>query len=456
MKIFNSLTKKKETFIPRVHKKIDLYVCGMTVYDDIHIGHARTFINFDAIIKFLRFAGWEVNYIRNITDIDDKIIEAAREAKISALDLSRKYINEMHKDFDSLGMMRPNKEPKVSDHINEIIEMIKTLENKGYAYSKEDSDVYFDVIKFKEYGKLSNRTLNQIESAERIDIDLNKNHEADFVLWKKDTLGKTWPSPWGQGRPGWHIECSAMSMKYLGEEFDIHGGGLDLKFPHHENEIAQSRCATNKNFASYWMHTGPLRINDKKMSKSLKNFLTVKDVLKNFHPEVLRLFFLLTHYRSPISYSEEGLRKAKIILDKLYNLLENENEKVIDRFSKDKTFIDNFFSSMEDDFNTPKAIQLIQNYAQSINQKGEINIEKLSNLKMILNSLGLLEDHPNNYFKYGSIDFLVDEIENFINERAEARKNKNFKLADKIRDDLLEKGILLEDLDGKTIWKKIS
>lgn len=454
MKIFNSLTKKKETFIPRVHKKIDLYVCGMTVYDDIHIGHARTFINFDAIIKFLRFAGWEVNYIRNITDIDDKIIEAAREAKISALDLSRKYINEMHKDFDSLGMMRPNKEPKVSDHINEIIEMIKTLENKGYAYSKEDSDVYFDVIKFKEYGKLSNRTLNQIESAERIDIDLNKNHEADFVLWKKDTLGITWPSPWGQGRPGWHIECSAMSMKYLGEEFDIHGGGLDLKFPHHENEIAQSRCATNKNFASYWMHTGPLRINDKKMSKSLKNFLTVKDVLKNFHPEVLRLFFLLTHYRSPISYSEEGLRKAKIILDKLYNLFEN--EKVIDRFSKDKTFIDNFFSSMEDDFNTPKAIQLIQNYAQSINQKGEINIEKLSNLKMILNSVGLLEDHPNNYFKYGSIDFLVDEIENFINERAEARKNKNFKLADKIRDDLLEKGILLEDLDGKTIWKKIS
>ena len=454
MKIFNSLTKKKETFIPRVHKKIDLYVCGMTVYDDIHIGHARTFINFDAIIKFLRFAGWEVNYIRNITDIDDKIIEAAREAKISALDLSRKYINEMHKDFDSLGMMRPNKEPKVSDHINEIIEMIKTLENKGYAYSKEDSDVYFDVIKFKEYGKLSNRTLNQIESAERIDIDLNKNHEADFVLWKKDTLGITWPSPWGQGRPGWHIECSAMSMKYLGEEFDIHGGGLDLKFPHHENEIAQSRCATNKNFASYWMHTGPLRINDKKMSKSLKNFLTVKDVLKNFHPEVLRLFFLLTHYRSPISYSEEGLRKAKIILDKLYNLFEN--EKVIDRFSKDKTFIDNFFSSMEDDFNTPKAIQLIQNYAQSINQKGEINIEKLSNLKMILNSLGLLEDHPNNYFKYGSMDFLVDEIENFINERAEARKNKNFKLADKIRDDLLGKGILLEDLDGKTIWKKIS
>ncbi len=454
MKIFNSLTKKKETFIPRVHKKIDLYVCGMTVYDDIHIGHARTFINFDAIIKFLKFAGWDVNYIRNITDIDDKIIEAAREAKISALDLSRKYINEMHKDFDSLGMMRPNKEPKVSDHINEIIEMIKTLENKGYAYSKEDSDVYFDVIKFKEYGKLSNRTLNQIESAERIDIDLNKNHEADFVLWKKDTLGITWPSPWGQGRPGWHIECSAMSMKYLGEEFDIHGGGLDLKFPHHENEIAQSRCATNKNFASYWMHTGPLRINDKKMSKSLKNFLTVKDVLKNFHPEVLRLFFLLTHYRSPISYSEEGLRKAKIILDKLYNLFEN--EKVIDRFSKDKTFIDNFFSSMEDDFNTPKAIQLIQNYAQSINQKGEINIEKLSNLKMILNSVGLLEDHPNNYFKYGSIDFLVDEIENFINERAEARKNKNFKLADKIRDDLLEKGILLEDLDGKTIWKKIS
>ena len=454
MKIFNSLTKKKETFIPRVHKKIDLYVCGMTVYDDIHIGHARTFINFDAIIKFLRFAGWEVNYIRNITDIDDKIIEAAREAKISALDLSRKYINEMHKDFDSLGMMRPNKEPKVSDHINEIIEMIKTLENKGYAYSKEDSDVYFDVIKFKEYGKLSNRTLNQIESAERIDIDLNKNHEADFVLWKKDTLGITWPSPWGQGRPGWHIECSAMSMKYLGEEFDIHGGGLDLKFPHHENEIAQSRCATNKNFASYWMHTGPLRINDKKMSKSLKNFLTVKDVLKNFHPEVLRLFFLLTHYRSPISYSEEGLRKAKIILDKLYNLFEN--EKVVDRFSKDKTFIDNFFSSMEDDFNTPKAIQLIQNYAQSVNQKGEINIEKLSNLKVILNSLGLLEDHPNNYFKYGSIDFLVDEIENFINERAEARKNKNFKLADKIRDDLLGKGILLEDLDGKTIWKKIS
>ena len=450
MKIFNSLTGKKETFRSKINKEVSIYICGLTPYDDVHIGHARTFVNFDVIVKFFKFLGFKVRYVRNITDVDDKIINRAKEEGIPALDLSKKYIKEMHDDFSSLGIESPDVEPKVSDHIDEIISMIQSLEEKGYAYRKKESDVFFDVQKFKEYGKLSNRSLEQLTAAERTIVDLNKKHKADFVLWKVDTDGITWPSPWGKGRPGWHIECSAMSIKYLGEEFDIHGGGLDLKFPHHENEIAQAECATDKKFASLWMHTGPLRIDDKKMSKSLKNFITVKDILKNFHPEVLKLFFLLTHYRSPISYSIDGLEKAKRILDKLYTAFSD--IKIPSTFSEDKSFKQSFISSLKDDFNTPKAISQIQAYAKTLEKK--IEIEKFGTLKLILNSLGLLIDNEDNYFKFGELTLSDNEIERLIEERSQARNNKDFVTADNIREELLDKGIVLEDLDKKTIWKK--
>ncbi len=450
MKIFNSLTGKKETFRSKINEEVSIYICGLTPYDDVHIGHARTFVNFDVIVKFFKFLGFKVRYVRNITDVDDKIINRAKEEGIPALDLSKKYIKEMHDDFSSLGIESPDVEPKVSDHIDEIISMIQSLEEKGYAYRKKESDVFFDVQKFKEYGKLSNRSLEQLTAAERTIVDLNKKHKADFVLWKVDTDGITWPSPWGKGRPGWHIECSAMSIKYLGEEFDIHGGGLDLKFPHHENEIAQAECATDKKFASLWMHTGPLRIDDKKMSKSSKNFITVKDILKNFHPEVLRLFFLLTHYRSPISYSIDGLEKAKRILDKLYTAFSD--IKIPSTFSEDKLFKQSFISSLKDDFNTPKAISQIQAYAKTLEKKTEI--EKFGTLKLILNSLGLLVDNEDNYFKFGELTLSDNEIERLIEERNQARNNKDFVTADNIREELLEKGIVLEDLDNKTIWKK--
>jgi cysteinyl-tRNA synthetase len=452
MKIFNSLTGKKETFKPKIKKEVSIYICGLTPYDDVHIGHARTFINFDVIVKFLRFIGFKVKYVRNITDVDDKIINRAKEEGVPALDFSRKYIKEMHSDFLSLGIEPPDIEPKVSDHIDEIISMIQSLEEKGYAYRKDESDVYFDIQKFKDYGKLANRTLDQMSAAERTIKDLNKNHEADFVLWKIDTDGITWPSPWGEGRPGWHIECSAMSIKYLGEEFDIHGGGLDLKFPHHENEIAQAKCATEKEFASLWMHTGPLRIEDKKMSKSLKNFITVKDILKDFHPEVLRLFFLLTHYRSPISYSKEGLENAKKVLDKFYTLFSD--TKIPSKFNEDKSFKEDFTSVFQDDFNSPKAISLLQAYAGNTESRGDLSTERLCTLKVLLNSLGLLLDETENYFKYGNLNLSIQEIEKLISNRNDARENKKFDLADKIRDELLKKGIVLEDLDGKTIWKK--
>ena len=452
MKIFNSLTGKKETFKPKVKNQVSIYICGLTPYDDIHIGHARTFINFDVIVRFFKFTKYKVNYVRNITDVDDKIILRAKEDGISVLDLSKKYIEEMHNDFSSLGIEDPDQEPKVSDHINEIIAMIKSLEDKGYAYTKNDSDVYFDVQKYDDYGSLSNRSLDQISSSERIIKDLNKNHEADFVLWKTNTDGISWPSPWGEGRPGWHIECSAMSIKYLGEEFDIHGGGLDLKFPHHENEIAQAKCATQKNFASTWMHTGPLRIEDEKMSKSLKNFITVKEILNKFHPEVVRLFFLLTHYRNPISYSNDGLSNAKKILDRFYLAFNKKN--ISKEFSEDNSLIKDYELAMKDDFNTPKAIKILQSYIGNLEKSSDDNLNKFGSLKKILNSLGLFKDEPESYFKYGDLDIQENEIELLINERNRARENKDFGLADDIRTKLKAKGIVLEDLEGKTVWKK--
>tara|TARA_B100000579_G_scaffold169827_1_gene138289 strand:+ start:23 stop:1309 length:1287 start_codon:yes stop_codon:yes gene_type:complete len=427
----------------------------MTVYDDTHIGHARTFLSFDLIVRYLRSIDYEVSYVRNITDVDDKIISRAKQLNLSPSELTQKYIDSMHEDFESLGMIKPDLEPRATDNISSIISLIETLIKKGHAYESE-SDVYFSVESFDSYGKLSGRNLDDMLSGARVDIDLDKKNPSDFVLWKKDTEGLKWDSPWGPGRPGWHIECSAMSMDALGETFDIHGGGSDLKFPHHENEIAQSECVTGKEFAKLWMHTGSLRIDSEKMSKSLGNFITVKEALGSNSPEVLRFFLISSHYRSPLNYSNESIDEARNALDRLYNSIKDLNYKNTDYIKSE--FTDRFHNAMKDDFNTPLAISILFEIAKEINsfKKEEKNEEanslasELYNLSRII---GLLEESPKKYFQTG-ISVSDEDIQNLISKRNQARLNKDFDLSDKIRDDLLDMGITLEDKDTGTIWRK--
>ena len=455
MKIFNSLTGKKEIFEPINPNQVRMYVCGMTVYDDTHIGHARTFVAFDLIVRYLRSRNYEVKYIRNITDVDDKIIDRAKELKVEPAELVDRYINSMNEDFSSLSMIEPDDQPRATENIDSIIRLIEILIKKGHAYVGE-SDVYFSAESFEDYGKLSKRKIEDMLSGARIDINLDKKNPVDFVLWKKDTAGMKWDSPWGPGRPGWHIECSAMSMDALGETFDIHGGGSDLKFPHHENEIAQSECVTGKEFAKIWMHTGSLRIDKEKMSKSLKNFITIKDALKANSAEVLRFFLISSHYRSPLNYSEELLKEAKSSLDRIYNSLDglNLDSDSANRSGYSKTFTD----AMDDDFNTPAAIAILFEMTREINNlKRDEEIEKANNLgselKMLSQSLGILQKNPADYFKSG-VDLTDKEIENLIDQRSTARQNRDFALSDSIRDSLLEKGIILEDKETGTVWKK--
>ena len=452
MKIFNSLSSTKEELISINKDKINLYVCGMTVYDDCHIGHARTFLTFDLFVRFFSFLGYEVNYIRNITDIEDKIIDKALIEKVKFSEISNRFIISMNEDFKRLSLLPPNNEPKASDHISEILEMIETLESKNYAYSVEGGDVYFDINSYEDYGKLSKRNLNELDAGVRIEVDKLKNDPNDFVLWKKTSEEPNWDSKWGRGRPGWHIECSAMSKKFLGVNFDIHGGGLDLKFPHHENEIAQSECCSGKNFANYWMHVAPLNVNGKKMSKSLNNFITIKKVLEEFHPEVMRMFFYLTHYRKPINFTANSINEAKNILDKLYESLRDTDftDTKIDLDYKNK-----FEEALKDDFNTPKAIKILQELVPKINKTKsleEMEVLKFS-LRELSQAIGLLNDTVENYFKYSlPNDISEDEIARYVLERNDARLNKDFQKADDIRDQLLEKGVVLEDEADKTSW----
>ena len=452
MKIFNSLSSTKEELISINKDKINLYVCGMTVYDDCHIGHARTFLTFDLFVRFFSFLGYEVNYIRNITDIEDKIIDKALIEKVKFSEISNRFIISMNEDFKRLSLLPPNNEPKASDHISEILEMIETLESKNYAYSVEGGDVYFDINSYEDYGKLSKRNLNELDAGVRIEVDKLKNDPNDFVLWKKTSEEPNWDSKWGRGRPGWHIECSAMSKKFLGVNFDIHGGGLDLKFPHHENEIAQSECCSGKNFANYWMHVAPLNVNGKKMSKSLNNFITIKKVLEEFHPEVLRMFFYLTHYRKPINFTANSINEAKNILDKLYESLRDTDftDTKIDLDYKNK-----FEEALKDDFNTPKAIKILQELVPKINKtksSEEMEVLKFS-LRELSQAIGLLNDTVENYFKYSlPNDISEDEIARYVLERNDARLNKDFQKADDIREQLLEKGVVLEDEADKTSW----
>ena len=456
MKIFNSISSKKQDLVSIEKDKINLYVCGMTVYDDCHIGHARTFISFDLFVRFFSYLGYKVNYVRNITDIEDKIIDKAKLEKVSFSEISDRFIFSMHHDFSKLNLLSPKFEPRASENLPEILEMIEELEAKEFAYSIDGGDVYFDINSYEDYGKLSKRKQKELESGSRVEIDENKKNPNDFVLWKRSEEEPLFDSKWGKGRPGWHIECSAMSKKFLGETFDIHGGGLDLKFPHHENEIAQSECCSGKTLANHWMHVAPLNVNGKKMSKSLGNFVTIKDVLKEYHPEVLRMFFYLTHYRKPINFNENSINDAKNILDKLYESIREFDES---KLEVDKSFSVKFNNSLKDDFNTPKAIKVLQEINQQINRQvstDNSDLRKLKNsLRSFANSIGLLLNSAEDYFKYSGDSELDDKkIQEAIEKRNEARANKNFALADSIRKELLEKGISLEDKEGKTYWKK--
>ena len=457
MKIFNSQTSSKEKFKPLKKGKINMYVCGMTIYDYCHIGHARTFFSFDVMVNFFKYLNYEVNYVRNITDIDDKIIQKAKEEEVPFSLITDKFIKAMNDDFKALNIQPPSIEPKVSEHIEDILEMIENLESNNFAYSGENSDVYFDIEKFPDYGKLSNRVQEDLDSGSRVEIDKNKKNPNDFVLWKKTSEEPTWDSKWGRGRPGWHIECSAMSNKYLGNNFDIHGGGLDLKFPHHENEIAQSECANDSDFANYWIHVAPLNVDGKKMSKSLGNYLTIRDLLNDYHPEVLKTFFLLTHYRKPINFTASSINEAKNILDKLYESLKE--AKKFDSSKVDRKKIESFKEALEDDFNTSKALKILQKISQDLNSTRENKAaeEILSNtLKVLGNIIGIFNDASQDYFQYGLNQKISNEdIEIMIAERNQARLNKDFKKADLIREKLFSLNIILEDDGDKTIWKKL-
>ena len=457
MKIFNSQTSSKEKFKPLKKGKINMYVCGMTIYDYCHIGHARTFFSFDVMVNFFKYLNYEVNYVRNITDIDDKIIQKAKEEEVPFSLITDKFIKAMNDDFKALNIQPPSIEPKVSEHIEDILEMIENLESNNFAYSGENSDVYFDIEKFPDYGKLSNRVQEDLDSGSRVEIDKNKKNPNDFVLWKKTSEEPTWDSKWGRGRPGWHIECSAMSNKYLGNNFDIHGGGLDLKFPHHENEIAQSECANDSDFANYWIHVAPLNVDGKKMSKSLGNYLTIRDLLNDYHPEVLKTFFLLTHYRKPINFTASSINEAKNILDKLYESLKD--AKKFDSSKVDRKKIESFKEALEDDFNTSKALKILQKISQDLNSTRENKgaEEILSNtLKVLGNIIGIFNDASQDYFQYGLDQKISNkDIEIMIAERNQARLNKDFKKADLIREKLFSLNIILEDDGDKTIWKKL-
>ncbi len=458
LKIYNSLTRSKEEFKPMIPGKVGMYVCGITVYDLLHIGHARFMLVFDTAVRYLRHRGYEVNYIRNITDIDDKIIDRANENGEDINALTARYIEAMNEDSDALNMLRPDHEPRATDHIDQIISMIEDLIKKDFAYAAENGDVYFAVNKYKDYGQLSGKKIEELRAGERVAVDEGKEDPLDFVLWKSSKPDEpTWDSPWGPGRPGWHIECSAMSIHMLGEEFDIHGGGQDLQFPHHENEIAQSCCATGKGFARLWMHNGFVRVDDEKMSKSLGNFFTVREVLKQYRPEVIRFFILSSHYRSQLNYSDAHLDEAKASLEGLYIALRDVNASGDEI---DESWVDKFNEVMDDDFNTARAVAILHELAREINRVSDKTsseaIVLATTLKHLGELLGMLQLDPAEYLQSGVGDatFSNEEIEDLIEQRKEARKNKNFAESDRIRDLLSAQGIALEDNAQGTSWRR--
>lgn len=451
LSVYNSLTRTKEEFKPLVPGKIGMYVCGVTVYDRCHLGHARFLVGFDVIVRFLRSQNYDVTYVRNITDIDDKIIARANERGIPIDELTEQFIKAMHEDTQALNVLPPDIEPRATGHIHTIIHLIERLIEKGNAYLSDNGDVCYQVDTFAEYGKLSNKDIDSLISGSRVEVVKEKRSPLDFVLWKKAKEGEpSWSSPWGEGRPGWHIECSAMAMEELGEQFDIHGGGLDLQFPHHENEIAQSEAATCKPFANYWLHVGMLQVNSEKMAKSLGNFFTIEDVLKNHHPEVVRYFLLSSHYRSPLNYSEENLLNAKKALVRLYQAIK---DVPAGDESLDEHWINQFNDAMNDDFNTPIALSVLFQLSHEVNKNNSPVLA--ATLKQLASLMGILQEEPEAFLQAGFAEDDKEMIEQCIAERLQARAEKNWSRADQIRADLLSQGIELEDGANGTTWRRI-
>ena len=462
MKLYNSMTGKKEEFIPIEPGKVKMYSCGPTVYNYFHIGNARPFIIFDTLRRYFEYLGYDVSFVQNFTDIDDKMIRRANEEGITVAELAERFIAEYFKDADGLGIKHATVHPRATENIDAIISLIKTLEDKGYAYNV-DGDVYFSVKKFKEYGKLSHQPLENLEAGARIEVGDKKKDPMDFALWKAKKDGEpSWDSPWGEGRPGWHIECSAMANKYLGKTIDIHSGGKDLIFPHHENEIAQSECANCAPFAHYWLHNGYINIDHKKMSKSLNNFFTVRDVAKDFDYAVIRFFMLSAHYRNPINFSHELLNQAKSGLERIETCVENlkflkgnaksdsGDEKITAKLAE---FKKQFTDAMDDDINTADAISAIFDIVKYVNTEFDENTDSASldaAINLIKELSGVLGINVEK--KKGFID---SDIENLIEERNNARKSKDFKRADEIRDMLKDAGIILEDTRSGVKWKRV-
>ncbi len=476
IRIYNTLTRKKENFESLQPGKVNMYVCGPTVYDSSHIGHARSAVVFDVIGRYFEAEGYSLTYVRNFTDVDDKIIRRAQELDTDCSTISNKYIQEFYEDMDALYVRRATIEPRATEHIDDIIRIITILIEKQVAY-EVDGDVFFSVNAFKGYGKLSGRRLEDMAAGARVEVDKRKKNPFDFALWKAAKPGEpTWESPWGKGRPGWHIECSGMSSRYLGETFDIHGGGKDLIFPHHENEIAQSEAAFGVPFARYWAHNGFVNINHEKMSKSLGNFLLIRDIIKSYHPEAVRLFLLSNHYRSPVDFTQQAMDEAESALEKIYGvLMRMETIGTTDGFSPDAhppgEYWNRFRDAMNDDFNTAQGIGILFDLVRTINREldesdGNLSDEKTETLLSARNDisrigtiLGILNSSPQSYFERkkerGLESASVDEalIEQMINERIEARKSKNWKRADEIRDELEKMNITLEDRPDGTSWK---
>ena len=458
LKIHNDLTRGKEAFVPIEAGKVRMYVCGMTVYDYCHLGHARVMVVFDIVYRYLKFLGYDVTYVRNITDIDDKIIQRANEKGESFLELTRRFITAMHEDADALGVLRPDAEPRATEHIDEIIAMITSLIDNEHAYVATNGDVYYAVGSFPGYGRLSGKSIEDLRAGARVVVDEDKRDPLDFALWKSAKPDEpSWDSPWGKGRPGWHIECSAMSTRELGNHFDIHGGGADLTFPHHENEIAQSEGATCEKFVNYWMHNGFVRINDEKMSKSLGNFFTVREILARYDAETVRYFIMTSQYRSPLHYDDAHLDNARAALVRFYTALRGLPEA---EPGGAEEIVERFHAAMQDDFNTPEALAALFELARAINRARDADPEAAAamaaRLRQLGGVLGFLQSDAETWLRGGkAADGLDDDrIEALIARRLTARKEKNWAEADRIRDQLVEQGIVLEDAGDTTSWRR--
>ncbi len=457
LKIFNTLKREKEIFTPIHPNQVGMYVCGVTVYDLCHIGHGRTFVSFDVIARYLRYLGYQLTYVRNITDVDDKIIKRALENHETCEQLVDRMVAEMYRDFDALNILRPDFEPRATHHIAEIIALVEKLIANGHAYIADNGDVMFDVDSFADYGKLSRQDLSQLQAGARVEINGIKKNPMDFVLWKMSKENEpSWQSPWGAGRPGWHIECSAMNCKQLGEHFDIHGGGSDLMFPHHENEIAQSCCAHGGAYVNYWLHSGMIMVDKEKMSKSLGNFFTIRDVLQHYDAESVRYFLLTAHYRSQLNYSEENLKLAHSALERLYTALRGTDATIAPAGGED--FVAAFKAAMDDDFNTPGALSVLFDMARELNKlKAEQQPQVdafAARMRELAGVLGLLYQDPETFLQAGLDDDETKVIEALIQQRNQARANKDWAAADAARDKLKEMGVVIEDSASGTTWRK--